>query len=359
MASQQPVNILEISSYPPPRAGWGVRISFVREHLEAAGHRCQVLNIGSSRKIKSPDYLDVQNGMDYMRKVVWHVRRGYLLHTHLNGDSPKGLVLALLAEMASWLGGRRSVLTFHAGPEQRYFPKHRSRLLTPLYSLAFALPQKIICNSPAVKQRILTYGVPETKVVPIPAFSKQYLDYTPTPLSAEFEVFVQQHRPALASYFFYRPEFFVDSMLDAMTRIAAELPEMGLVLIGADTQSDTVKSLVERAGLTPRVYLAGDLSHDQFMTVLSQSHVFVRTPQKDGVCSSVLEALSLKVPVVASENGRRPDGVVTFQTDDAADLMATFLQVWRDYDIVRSRLTPPAIRDTVQEEADLLVALAG
>jgi glycosyltransferase involved in cell wall biosynthesis len=316
------------------------------------------LNIGQSRKIKSPNYLDVQNSLDYLRKVIWHAWHGYLIHTHLNGDSPKGLVLALVAELIALVGGRRSVLTFHAGPEQRLFPMHRSRLLAPFFALSFALPQKIICNSPAVKERILTYGVPADKVVPIPAFSQQYLCYTPSSLSEEFEDFLIRHKPVMASYFFYRPEFFVESMLEAMRKLSSVLPEMGLILIGGDTQSETVRGMGERVGLTPHVYHAGDLAHDQFMTVLSRAHMFVRTPEKDGVCSSVLEALSLKTPVVASENGRRPPGVVTFRTDDADDLMETLRRIWSDYDMVRSQLNPPAIQDTVQEEAELLVMLA-
>ena len=32
--------ILEISSYPPPRAGWGIRVEYLKKHLEAAGHEC-------------------------------------------------------------------------------------------------------------------------------------------------------------------------------------------------------------------------------------------------------------------------------------------------------------------------------
>jgi glycosyltransferase involved in cell wall biosynthesis len=308
---------------------------------------------------KSIDYVDVQSGMDYLRKVVWHASRGYLIHTHLNGDSPKGLLLALVAELVSLLSRKRSILTFHAGPEQRFFPKSRSRLFAPFFALAFALPQKIICNSPAVRERLLTYGVAAEKVVPIPAFSQQYLNYTPMTLPADCENFLTQHRPVLASYFFFRPEFFVDSMLEAMRRCAAVLPGMGLVLLGGDTQSKTVTHMVEKLGLTPHVYCAGDLPHDQFMTILSRSHVYVRTPQKDGVCSSVLEALSLKVPVVASENGSRPDGVLTFRTNDAADLVTKLLYVWSNYDVVRSQIVPPVIRDTVQEEAELLATLAG
>lgn len=358
MRVDQKVKILEISSYPPPRAGWGVRITFVRKYLEDAGHECRVLNIGESRKVKSADYLDVQSGSDYFKKVWRHVREGYLIHTHLNGDSEKGLVLAIVAEILALGFGRRSVLTFHAGPIQRMFPKEKSRLMAPFFALAFVLPKKIICNNDAVKEKLCTYGVPEEKILAIPAFSKQYLDYAPRALPQALDDFITAQRPLIASYFFLRPEFFVDSMLKAIKQLTTSLPDLGLVLIGGDTQGETVRRLVETAGLTNQVYFAGDLDHDTFMTVMAKADFYLRTPQKDGVCSSVLEALTLRTPVVASRNGSRPESVINYECDRADDLAEKLQAAWADYDQVVVDVVVPKVDDTVREEAALLVDLA-
>lgn len=357
MENDRKAKILEISSYPPPRAGWGVRIMFVRRYLQDLGHICQVLNIGQSRMIKSPEYEDVQSGSDYFKKVRWHVKNGYLIHTHLNGDSEKGLILALIAEFYSLFFGKRSVLTFHAGPVQRMFPKTKSRLMAPLYALVFALPKKIICNNDAVKKNIMSYGVPAEKIDAIPAFSVQYLDYEPSILENELLDFIKKHSPLIVSYFFLRPEFFVASMFEAIKTLSEKLPKMGLILIGGDTRNETVIQMVKRAGLSDHVYHAGDVTHDQFMTLLEKADIYLRTPQKDGVCSSVLESLSLKTPVVASENGSRPKSVINFKTDDATDIMEKLEATWKDYTALAENITPPQIRDTVKEEADLLLEL--
>jgi glycosyltransferase involved in cell wall biosynthesis len=350
--------ILEITSYPPPHAGWGVRVAFVRRFLESKGHRCQVLNTGKSRRMRSKEYLDVQNGIDYLRKVVWHAKRGYLIHTHLNGDSIKGLILTLLAEIISVLIGRNCVLTFHAGPEQRFFPKNRNRVLAPLYALAFALPNRIICNSHVVKRKIETYRVAGQKIVPIPAFSRQYLAYTPMAMPKQLKEVLSRRNPIAACYFFLRPEFFVDSLMEALGKAVLEIPDMGVVLIGSDTRSEGLDPIIARNGLKEVVYRAGDLSHDEFMTLISGAHFFIRTPQKDGVSSSVLEALSLKIPVIASENGTRPSGVITFQAGDADDLARKLLGAWKSYHAVRSQTASPVIQDTVEEEAALLLSFA-
>lgn len=333
-------------------------MAFVRRYLETKGHLCEVLNTGKSRKIKGRDYLDVQNGVDYLKKVIWHARRGYLVHTHLNGDSIKGLVLTLLAEIVSVLICRKSVLTFHAGPEQRFFPKDRSHVMAPLYALAFALAERIICNSDVVKQNIESYGVAGDKIVPIPAFSRQYLEYTSVVLPHDVQEFLKHRNPIVVSYFFLRPEFFVDSLVDALRQVALEVPNMGVVLIGADTRSEKMADMIESANLKEYVYHTGDLSHDQFMTVVSQAHFFIRTPQKDGVSSSVLEALSLRIPVIASENGTRPIGVINFKAGDAADLASKLLDAWKSYPAVKSQTVSPAIRDTVEQEATLLLNFA-
>jgi glycosyltransferase involved in cell wall biosynthesis len=358
MAIDRRARILEICSYPPPHAGWGVRVAFVRRHLEESGHHCQVLNTGKSRKNKSLDYLDVQSAFDYLRKVIRHARQGYFIHTHLNGDSIKGLVLVLAAEAVSVLFGRSCALTFHAGPEQRFFPKRQNRLIAPLYSLAFALPKTIICNSDVVKQAIETYGVAGEKIVAIPAFSRQYLAFQRVALSAELEAFLSRHEPIIISYIFLRPEFFVESLVKSLAQVARKVPHLGVVLIGGETKSDTATRMLKTSGLDGVVFQAGDLSHDQCMTVISRAHIFVRTPKKDGVSSSVLEALSLGIPVIASDNGTRPPGVITFQAGDATDLAARIVDVWQRYHAVRSELVPPSIQDTVQSEATLLLDLA-
>jgi len=350
--------ILEITSYPPPRAGWGVRVSFVRAHLAALGHECRVLNIGKGRAIPSPEYDGALGGPDYLRKVIRFIRRGYAVHSHINGDGGKGWWLALAALLLARLWNRESVLTFHAGPYQRLFPGERSRLSIPFLRLIFRLPRVIICNSPAVKERIQDYGVPAAKIHPIPAFSRQYLDYRPGELSRDLEAYLAAGVPVLFSYFFLRTEFFVPALLDALRKLAGRLPSMRVVLVGVDTLGADFQEMLRGAGLREHVWCAGDLDHDQFLTLLSRCHFYVRTPSKDGVCSSVLEALSLGIPVIASENGHRPSSVITVPAADGEALAAAVERAWDAYPEVRAAVVKPEIEDTVGQEAELLLALA-
>jgi glycosyltransferase involved in cell wall biosynthesis len=84
--------------------------------------------------------------------------------------------------------------------------------------------------------------------------------------------------------------------------------------------------------------LVGNLSHGEFLTLLTRSSAYLRSPVCDGVAASVLEALALKVPVVASENGRRPAGVITYRDGDSADMCAKMVYVVENHSAIRSLL---------------------
>ena len=104
--------------------------------------------------------------------------------------------------------------------------------------------------------------------------------------------------------------------------------------------------------------LLGNLTHDQFLTLMTRSFACIRTPGCDGVAASVLEALSLGVPVIASENGRRPEGVITYDEMSADDMCAKLRYLTEHYEEVKSRLHPIHVEDNIAMMADWLCGQA-
>ena len=353
--------ILEVTSYPPPRAGWGIRVEFLKKALEIEGHRCVVLNIGTSRLIPSDEYETVLGGADFVRKVWRYSRRGFVVHAHANGDALKGLVLALLAELINLVSGRRCYLTFHAGVIQRYFPRDKAWWLIPAFWLLFRIPRRIICNSEAVKDKIQGYAVPARKIVPIPAFSKQYLDYTPTELPDELEAFFTRYAHVIFTYVRMRPLFFPLTLVDGLATLTARRKDVGLVLCGISGHMeegiwDDVQARIQQRHLEDQICTVEDLDHDAFLTALRRSTLYLRTPITDGVASSVLEALALGVPVVACENGTRPAGVITYPATDH-QLMADRLDyvITHRTEVVHA-MERVAVPDTLADEIALLTS---
>ncbi len=354
--------VLQISPFPPPRSGWSVRVAFLKSTLLALGHQCRVLNIGSSRKIKNPEYVCVYNAWDYLVKVVKFSAQGYTIHAHVNGETLKGLLLVLAAATANWLFGKRCVLTFHGGAQQIYLTPEMGGGLTPLFRLMFAMSQHIICNSEAVKAKIVAYGVNPDKITPIPAFTRQYLQHETVRFDPALEVFFRCHTPVLFSYIVFRDGFFIDTLIAGFRQLRATYPEAGLLLVGTESNESPmtadIRNRIAAAGLDAHIFDAPSMSHDEFRSAMKRCAIYIRTPITDGVCSSVLEALSYELPVVAANNGSRPPSVVTYTADDPQDLAAQVAHTLAHLDHVRQKIIKPDIQDTLSIEINLLIQAA-
>ncbi len=359
MSDTAQARILEVASYPPPRSGWSVRVEFLKKGIEQAGHQCVVLNVGPSRTIPSTEYDSVLSGADLVKKLFRYSAQGFVVHAHTNGDSLKGALLALTAEIVNLALGRRCYLTFHAGAIQRYFPRNRSPWLVPLYWLLFTIPRRVICNSQAVKERICGYGVPAKKVVAIPAFSRQYLDFTPAAPPPELEAFFARFSFVVFTYMRMRPLFFPLTMIDGMARVMARHENVGLVLCGGLSHMEEglwkeVEGRIHAHGIRDRICLLDDLGREVFLTALQRSSLYLRTPVTDGVASSVLESMALGVPVVASENGTRPPGVRTYPPEDAERLAVVVGEVVANRQDAVGSMGRVVIEDTLSTEVALL-----
>ena len=221
--------ILQIGNYPPPVCGWALHTQLVHYDLLSRGADSQVLDIGPARRVEGRECLPVLGGFDYARKLFAHRRRGFTFHAHVNGDSWKGYALALSAVLLGRLTGKPAVLTFHAGPNQVYFPR-AGGFWRRAFHLLFAASGEIICNHEPVKAAIIAYGIPESKVHPIPAYSVQYNEEIPAPLPAAVEEFLNAHEPRLFSYSLFRPEFTMDALFEAFAAVRERFPRAGLLL---------------------------------------------------------------------------------------------------------------------------------
>jgi glycosyltransferase involved in cell wall biosynthesis len=354
----KPAKILQIGNYPPPMCGWAIQLKLVTDELRARGHTCEVLKINEGRQIKSPEYVDVQNGFDYLKKVWRYALRGYLLNVHVNGMSKKGFWLAMIAAVTGRLLLRPASITFHGGPEQDYFSQDEQGLARWAFQALFHLAGAIACDSSPIKDVIARYGIRPGKIVTIATFSSQYLQFSPVALPEAMEAYLAQHERVILSYVSFRSEYRLETLREGMKHYRQRDPQAGFIWLGfpdkevaAATQYAGTWAEDERRSLL----LLGSLEHDQFLTLLSRCFIFLRTPACDGVSASVLESIALGVPVVASENGRRPRGVVTYCDTDAIDMCEKLLAVTARYSEVKTGLVLDKYDDNVGTMADWLL----
>jgi glycosyltransferase involved in cell wall biosynthesis len=146
-----------------------------------------------------------------------------------------------------------------------------------------------------------------------------------------------------------------------MAEVMRRRGDVGLVLCGMAGHSDEgvqpeFEAAIRRHGIAHRICLLDDLDHDAFLTVLQRSTLYLRTPITDGVASSVLEALTLGIPVVACENGNRPPGVITYPATDSARLAVAVDQVIAHRAEVRGVMNASEVPDTVADEVSILTS---
>src|SRR3984885_1096554 len=185
--------ILEIGNWAPPVCSWTMSLVGLRKELDARSWDCGVMNLNENRRVRSPAYIDVQNGWDYLFKVVRAVREGCAIHTRVNAESTDLYILAFMAMFLARLWGRPALLTYGGGHQQTYFPAPRWSLRHLAFSVLFRLPVRIYCNSEVVKSVLAKTGIPLERVLPIPHTSPYYIEFSPSPMPGEVEAFFAQH----------------------------------------------------------------------------------------------------------------------------------------------------------------------
>jgi glycosyltransferase involved in cell wall biosynthesis len=347
------MKLLQIGPYPPPLGGWSFHIRMFKQHLDYKGIENVVMNMGPNRQKKSDEYVDVQSGIDYVFKISKFCRQGYTVYPHLNGNSVKGLILTLIAQILAFVFKKKSVLSFHAGVVQSCFSKQWG--IHKLFARAcFKMAHGIICNSEQVKNQIQFLGINPSKIAAIPCFSRQYVHHK-TILTSRESAFLQQFSPVFMSYLFFRKEYDPDTLFSALPEIKKNFPAFGLIIAGPENGGEAYMAQAEAADLHRHILQCGEKNHDNFLSLVAKSDLMIRTPVSDGVCSSVMEALALGIPVVASDNGTRPSGAVLFALGNSDDLAEKVKMTMDNLAQIKSSLSGIFDRDTIQEESVFII----
>jgi glycosyltransferase involved in cell wall biosynthesis len=276
----------------------------------------------------------------------------------MNAMGHKGYLLALVVVLAGRACGKPALITFHGGLAQRFFPRYDSSPAHRAYKLLFRLCGGVACDGGPVKEAIERYGLGPVRVEDLPGFSPQYMQFKRQSFDPAIEGFLSRRSPCFFCYVSFREEYRLELVRAAMAKFRKQRPGAGFVWLGFPEaelkeaqQWASTWPAEEREGLL----LLGNLPHDQFLTLLTRCTAYLRPPACDGVAASVLESVALGVPVVASENGRRPPGVVTYADTSADDMCAKLAYVVANLAEVKAALAIDPAEDNVVRMADWLV----
>jgi glycogen synthase len=308
------LRVLLFGPYPPPHGGVETNVVAIRDFLFLSQINCQVINLTRHRKTEG-------NGVYYPRGVLDVLRlllklQADIIHVHIGGNVTWRLLG--LGFVCSLLPDRKVVLTLHSGGYPSS-PAGQAARSGSLRGFIFRRFDGLVGVNQEIIETFVRFGVPRKKTRLILPF----VPPDPVPggsLPETIRVFFESHKPVLLTVSGLEPEYDLPLQINALGSFREEHPKAGLVIIGVGSLEAETRSRIQAQPYADHILLAGDVPHDVVLRAMSLADVFLRTTLYDGDSISVREALHFGLPVIASDNGMRPDGVHLIPPGDQAAL---------------------------------------
>jgi len=342
-----------LGPYPPPYGGVQVNVLSIREFLRARGIPCIVINLTRHRRLDA-------DGVYYPRSAAGVLRllarlRPEIIHLHIGGMvTPRLLTLCLCC---CSLPGSRAVLTFHSGGYPSSPEGRRARRLS-VRGAVFRWFDRVIAVNPEIAQLMARYGLPSSKVRLIPPWSPPP-DVADTRLGPGLEGFFAGHSPVLLTVGLLEPEYDLALQVEVLGEIRKRHPDAGLVIAGSGSLEAELRRVILSRPYAEHVLLCGDLPRPAVLAAIVRCDAVLRTSLYDGDSLAVREALHFGTPVIASDNGMRPPGVILVPARAERELLAAIEACLREGRPHSGGTTGPRDEDNLQAVLELYRELTG
>lgn len=102
----------------------------------------------------------------------------------------------------------------------------------------------------------------------------------------------------------------VESDLYALKEARKHNAQLKLLIVGDGDDVPRLKRIVQSEGLEKAVLFYGRVQHEDIPKMLSISDIFISTPTNEAIARSVLEAMSMELPVIATDVGGTSEAIV-------------------------------------------------
>jgi len=297
------MRVVQLGPYPPPHGGVQTNLVAIREYLRRNGHTCDAINLTRFRR-EDADGVYYPVGAAALARLLWRLPAD-ILHLHFGGDlTPRLLGLALFCTL---LPGRKTVLTFHSGGYPGS-PAGRTAARATLRGFVLRQLDGLIGVNPEIAALFAKFGVRQERIRTILPFAMQPPDRS-LPLPERLAAFLRAHSPALLTVGLLEPEYDLPMQIEVMAEILDRYPRAGLLIVGAGSLEESLRARIAGTPYRENVLLYGDMPHAVTLRATLDSDLLLRTTLYDGDSVSVREALYIGTPVIATDNGMRPEGV--------------------------------------------------
>ena len=347
---------MQLGPYPPPHGGVAANVAALHDYLGEHGIHCEVVSL--SRRGQRPQQ-NVHCPRGALGVLLLLLRLRYeVVHLHVGGDlTPREILLAFLCCSFPW---SRTVLTFHSGG----YPSSEEGRRTGRNSVrALALRQfdALVAVNEEIAEFFRRVGVAQERILVISPFGMSDRQVESimatdidTVLSDQLLTFYHSHDPVLTTIGGLEPEYDLPTQIDAVELVLKRYPEAGLMVIGDGSLRSRIEDQVRRSSYADHICICGDVRHQEAMGLLAKSDLFLRTTLYDGDAISVREALRLGTPVVATDNGMRPEGVHLVPISDPRALGSKVVDVLASGNVTRGAAKPTGLGEVLDLYSELV-----
>jgi glycosyltransferase involved in cell wall biosynthesis len=327
--------VIQLGPYPPPQGGIQTHLVALRQFLLDRQIPCAAINLTRFRRPDGDGVYYPESALGVARLLL---RLPYpIVHLHIGGNLTNRLLA--LSLFCSLLPDRRTVLTFHSGgyptsPAGRTAGPHTAR------GIVLRRFDRVIAVNAAIAGLLDRLGLRPDRVRVISPFS--VAEPAPsTALTDRLRDFCGVHRPLLLTVGLLEPEYDLPLQIETLGRVRERFPKAGLVILGSGSLEQELRAAISTKPYASDILLHGDAPHPLTLRLISDSDLLLRTTWYDGDSISVREALHLGTPVIATDNGMRPDGVELVPPRDPAALLQAITRRLTDEAPPAARLARP------------------
>lgn len=330
-----PLHVLQLGPYPPPEGGISRNMLAIRDELLARGDECTIVATSKSTRKSTDPRVHQPESTAGLLKLLASLRYD-AIHLHLGGDLTWRVLGLALATAA--FGRRRSLLSVHSGA----FPlTEAARNASPrtLRGFIFRSFSRIIAVNENIAEVFRRFGVADSRVSVVLPFALGLPDPA-VEIPGELASFCTEHEPLLLAVGGLEKDYDPLMQVAAMETILNEFPQAGLMIVGGGSMRGDVERAAAASGYADRILLAGNVDHAVTLHLINEADVFLRTTLFDGDAIAVREALFLGTPVIATDNGMRPEGICLIPVGDKNALIRGIAEIVTKGKPVRGQRMP-------------------
>jgi len=129
----------------------------------------------------------------------------------------------------------------------------------------------------------------------------------------------------------------VEYFIRAASLIAQEVPESKFIIVGQGAEKESLTKLATKLGISERIIFTGSIYNTK--NYLAISDVYVSSSLSEGFSNSILEAMAMGLPVVATDVGGNREAVVDKESGflvpslDYGGIALKVIELYRNHDL--------------------------